>query len=178
VRRKTHETIRRITVDIEERQHLNTAVSALMELVNDLYAFSDQAASGSPGQHAASAIATGERAETLAVVREAVEALVLMVSPFAPHTAEELWEGLGHQGGLTAAGWPVFDAEAARADEIVVPVQVNGKLRARVTVAPGASEDEVREKALADPAVQAHLAGKTVRKVIVEQGRLVSVVAS
>ncbi len=178
VRRKTHDTIRRITVDIEERQHLNTAVSALMELVNDLYAFSDQSASGSPGQHAEAAVSLGERPETLAVVREAVEALVLMVSPFAPHTAEELWESLGHQGGLTAAGWPSYDADAARAAEIVVPVQVNGKLRARVTVAPGASEDEVREKALADPAVQAHIAGKTVRKVIVAHGKLVSVVVS
>ncbi len=101
VRRKTHETIRRVTVDIEERQHLNTPVSALMELVNDLYAFSDQTAGGSPGQHAASAVTTAERVETLAVVREAVEALVLMVSPYAPHMAEELWERLGHHGGLT-----------------------------------------------------------------------------
>ena len=178
VRRKTHDTIRRVTVDIEERQHLNTAVSAQMELVNDLYAFSDQTASGSPGQHTASAVTTAERLETLAVVREAVEALVQMVSPFAPHMAEELWERLGHQGGLTAAGWPSYDAEAAKAAEIVVPVQVNGKLRARVTVAPDASEDEVRAKALADPAVQVYTLGKTVRKVIVAHGKLVSVVVS
>jgi leucyl-tRNA synthetase len=178
VRRKTHDTIRRVTADIEERQHLNTAVSAQMELVNDLYAFSDQTASGSPGQHAISAVTTAERLETLAVVREAVEALVLMLSPFAPHMAEELWERLGHQGGLTAARWPNYDAEAAKAAEIVVPVQVNGKLRARVTVLRDASEDEVRAKALADPAVLAHTAGKTVRKVIVAQGKLVSVVVS
>ncbi|MBK5296302.1 MAG: leucine--tRNA ligase [Vicinamibacteria bacterium] len=177
-RRKTHDTIRRVTMDIEERQHLNTAVSALMELVNDLYAFSDQTVGGSPGQHAASAVTTAERLETLAVVREAVEALVLMVSPFAPHMAEELWEHLGHQGGLTAAAWPAHDAAAARAAEIVVPVQINGKLRARVTVPSEASEDEVRAKALADPAVLAHIAGKTVKKVIVAQGKLVSVVVS
>jgi leucyl-tRNA synthetase len=178
VRRKTHETIRRVTVDIEQRQHLNTAVSALMELVNELYGFSDQTASGSPGQHAASAVTTAERVETLAVVREAVESLVLMVSPYAPHTAEELWEQLGHTDGLTAAGWPAYDADAARAAEIVVPVQVNGKLRARVTVPADASEDDVREAALADTAVQTHIAGKTVRKVIVAQGKLVSVVVS
>jgi leucyl-tRNA synthetase len=178
VRRKTHDTIRRVTVDIEDRQHLNTPVSALMELVNDLYTFSDQTAGGSPGQHTASAVTTAERVETLAVVREAVEALVLMVSPYAPHTAEELWERLGHHGGLTAARWPAFDADAARAAEIVVPVQVNGKLRARITVPPGAGEDEVRGKALADPAVLAHVAGKTVRKVIVVQDKLVSVVVS
>jgi leucyl-tRNA synthetase len=177
VRRKTHDTIRRVTVDIEERQHLNTAVSALMELVNDLYAFSDQTAGGAPGQHAVAAVATAERVETLAVLGEALDALVLMVSPFAPHTAEELWERLGHAGGLTAAGWPSYDPEAARAAEIVVPVQVNGKLRGRITVSPDAGEDELREAALADPAVQAHLAGKSVRKVIVAKGKLVSVVA-
>jgi leucyl-tRNA synthetase len=177
VRRKAHDTIRRVTVDIEERQHLNTAVSALMELVNELYAFSDRTASGAPGQHAVAAVAAAERVETLAVLREALEALVLMVSPFAPHTAEELWERLGHDGGLTAAGWPAYDAAAARAAEIVVPVQVNGKLRGRITVAPDAGEDELRDAALADPAVQSHLAGKSVRKVIVAKGKLVSVVA-
>jgi leucyl-tRNA synthetase len=177
LRRKTHETIRRVTSDIEERQHLNTAVSALMELVNELYAFSDQTTAGSPGQHSAAALATAERVETLAVVREAVEALVLMVSPFAPHTAEELWERLGHSGGLTAAGWPSYDADAAKAAEIVVPVQVNGKLRGRVTVPPDATDEQIQAAALADPGVQAHVAGKTVKKIIVARGRLVSVVA-
>jgi leucyl-tRNA synthetase len=176
LRRKTHETIRRVTVDIDERQHLNTAVSALMELVNELYAFSDQTGAGSPGQHSTGAVATAERVQTLGVVREAIEALVLMVSPFAPHTAEELWERLGHAGGLTAAGWPSFDADAAKAAEIVIPVQVNGKLRGRVTVSPDATEAEIQAAALADPAVQAHIAGKPVKKVIVAGGRLVSVV--
>jgi leucyl-tRNA synthetase len=178
MRRKTHDTIRRVTADIEQRQHLNTAVSALMELVNELYAFSDQTSGGSPGQHAAAAVATAERVETLAVVREALEALVLMISPYAPHMAEELWERLGHEGGLTATSWPAFDAEAAKAAEIVVPVQVNGKLRGRITVAPDATEDQLREAALADPAVAAHIAGKSVRKVIVAQGKLVSVVVA
>jgi leucyl-tRNA synthetase len=176
LRRKTHDTIRRVTVDIDERQHLNTAVSALMELVNELYAFSDQTEAGSPGQHSTAAVATAERVETLAVIREAVEALVLMVSPFAPHTAEELWERLGHSGGLTAAGWPAFDPDAALAAEVVVPVQVNGKVRGRITVAPDATDEEMHAAALADPAVQAHVAGKTVKKVIVARGRLVSVV--
>ena len=178
LRRKTHETIRRVTADIEERQHLNTAVSALMELVNELYAFGDRTESGTPGQHGGSAVATAERAQTLSVAREAIEALLLMLSPFAPHSAEELWERLGHRGGLTEARWPAFDAEAAKAAEIVVPVQVNGKLRGRIIVAPDATEDTLREAALADPGVQAHIAGKTLRKVIVAQGRLVSVVTS
>ncbi len=178
VRRKTHDTIRRITADIEERQHLNTAVSALMELVNELYAFSEQTGTGSPGHRTTAATVTAERVETLAVVREAIEALVLMVSPFAPHTAEELWERLGYGGGLIVATWPVFDADAARADTVVVPVQVNGKLRGRITVSPQAGEQELREAALADPAVQPYLAGRTVRKVIVARGKLVSVVVA
>ena len=176
LRRKTHDTIRRITADIEERQHLNTAVSALMELVNELYAFSEQSATGSPGGRGATATVTAERVETLSVVREAIEALVLMVSPFAPHTAEELWERLGHAGGLIQASWPAYDAEAAKAETVVVPVQVNGKLRGRITVSPQAGEDELREAALADPGVQPYLAGRTVRKVIVAKGKLVSVV--
>jgi leucyl-tRNA synthetase len=178
LRRKTHDTVHRVTVDIEERQHLNTAVSALMELVNELYTFSEQTSVGSPAVRSDRTVDVAERIQTLAVVREAVDALVLMLSPFAPHTCEELWERLGRKGGLAAARWPSFDAEAARAESIVVPVQVNGKLRGRITVAPDASEDELREKALADPAVQAHTSGKTVKKVIVARGKLVSVVVS
>jgi leucyl-tRNA synthetase len=148
-------------VDIEQRQQLNTAVSAMMELVNDLYAF------GEP---------EGARPQSVAVVAEAVEALVRMLSPFAPHMCEELWETLGHRDGLTKARWPEFDAAVAKAEEIVVPVQVNGKVRSRLTVPAEASEKELEEMALADPAVMAHLAGKQVKKVVVAKGRLVSLV--
>ena len=97
LRRKTHDTIRRVTTDIEERMHLNTAVSSLMELVNELYAFSEGTAHGAPtrGEPPAGRV---ERSQTLAVLREAIDALVLMISPFAPHTAEELWQMLGHVG--------------------------------------------------------------------------------
>jgi leucyl-tRNA synthetase len=179
LRRKTHDTIRRVTADIEQRQQLNTAVSALMELVNELYAFSEQTVTGGPGhrgdedvEHAGEV----ERAETIAVVREAIEALVLMLSPFAPHTAEELWCMLGYQDGLTAASWPSFDPEVAKAEEITVPVQVNGKVRSRLTVPAATSESELEALALADPGVKAHTAGKTVQKVVVAKGRLVSIV--
>ena len=175
LRRKTHDTIRRVTADIEERQHLNTPVSSFMELVNELYAFSDQTSTGSPGARTAGSVSE-DRRETFSVVREALEALVLMISPYAPHTGEELWEALGHAGGLAAAGWPSFDADAARATETVIPVQVNGKLRGRVTVPADASEDELRQRALAEPSVQAHVAGRTVKKIIVARGKLVSVV--
>jgi leucyl-tRNA synthetase len=101
-----------------------------------------------------------------------------MMSPYAPHTAEELWHKLGHVGGLAEARWPSFDPEVAKAAEVVVPVQVNGKLRARITVAAGATEDQLRELALADAAVRAHTDGKTIKKVVVAKGPLVSVVVS
>jgi len=177
LRRKTHETIRRVTGDVEERMHLNTAVSSLMELVNELYSFSEGTAHGAPSRAAAEA-GRVERAQTIAVLREAIDGLVLMLSPFAPHMAEELWERLGHVGGLAKASWPTFDPEVAKALEVVVPVQVNGKLRARITTAAGASEDQLRELALADPGVRAHTDGKTIRKVMVAKGPLVSVVVS
>ena len=177
LRRKTHDTIRRVTADIEERQHLNTAVSALMELVNELYAFTEHTHMGAPGRRVSeTAVVEAERIETIAAIKEAVEALVLMLSPFAPHTAEELWASLGHQEGLTAAPWPAFDPQVARADAIVVPVQVNGRLRSRLTVPADASEEQLREAALADPAVQGYTAGKTVRKVVIAGSRLVNVV--
>jgi leucyl-tRNA synthetase len=178
LRRKTHDTIRRLTQDLDPRVHLNTAVSALMELVNELYQFSDlhtktgaTTRRGDEGKPAAD-----ERPETVAIIAEAIDALVLMISPFTPHMAEELWEQLGRQGGLVFAPWPTFDPEVAKADEVVVPVQVNGKVRGRITVAADSSEDTIRDAALADPAVAAHLQGKTVVKVIVAKGKLVSIV--
>jgi leucyl-tRNA synthetase len=177
LRRKTHDTIRRVTVDIEERMHLNTAVSSLMELVNALYAFSETTGRGAPSRQEPLA-GTTERPQAVAVLEESLESLVLMISPFAPHMAEELWEALGHAGGLSAASWPSFDAAVAKAEEVVVPVQINGKVRARITASTEASEAQLRELALADSAVQQHLAGKEIRKVFVAKGPLVSVVAS
>ncbi len=179
LRRKTHETIRRVTADIEERQQLNTAVSAMMELVNELYAFSEQTVTGGPTRRVDEDVARAgvvERIEAIRVVREAVEALVRMLSPFAPHTAEEMWERLGHPTTLTDAVWPEFDPAVAQAEELVVPIQVNGKVRGRLTVPAGTPEEELKRLALADAAVAPHLAGKTVKKVVVANGRLVSIV--
>jgi leucyl-tRNA synthetase len=110
------------------------------------------------------------------VVREAIEALILMLSPFAPHTAEELWEQYGHTGTLSTERWPQYDAEAAKADEIEIPVQVNGKVRARVHVAPDVADAELEKVALA--AVQPYTQDKTVKKVVIAKGRLVSVVVA
>jgi leucyl-tRNA synthetase len=163
MRRKTHDTIRRVTADIDVRKQFNTAISAMMELVNDLYAYTKRQES-EPSPQAA------------AVAREALEALIVMLSPFAPHTSEELWEQFGHSGTLSAATWPAFDAEAARAEEIVIPVQVNGKLRGRLTVVPDIAEEELVRLALADPAVKPYTEGKTVKKVVVAPARLVSIV--
>ena len=191
LRRKTHETIRRVTLDLDPRVHLNTAVSAQMELVNELYAFCNRLGIVRVGREADEAQADGSnegmamrsalRPATLAVLKEAVEALVLMLSPFAPHMSEELWEHLGHSGGVVAAGWPTFDEAVAKADEIVVPVQVNGKLRTRLTVPAESTDDALRDLALADPLVVKYLEGKTVRKTVVAGGqgsKLVSIVVS
>ena len=163
MRRKTHDTIRRVTADIDTRKQMNTAVSAMMELVNDLYLFTDAQRGAATAQGAA-------------VAREAIESLVVLVSPFAPHTAEEIWERYGYTGTLAAAQWPIVDEAAARAESIVVPVQVNGKVRGRIEVSPDASEADLERLALADPSVQPHLVGKTVTRVVVAKGRLVSVV--
>jgi leucyl-tRNA synthetase len=176
LRRKTHDTIRRVTQDLDPRVHLNTAVSGLMELVNELYQFSDQhTAAGASGKRS-DAHAAEERPGTRAVLKEAIEALILMLAPFTPHMAEELWEALGHTGGIAFAPWPVFDPVVARADEVVIPVQINGKIRGRVTVPADCSEDEIRAAALADASVAGHLAGRSVVKVIVAKGKLVSIV--
>jgi leucyl-tRNA synthetase len=179
LRRKTHDTIRRVTTDIEERQQLNTAVSAIMELVNESYIFSEQTMTGAPGRRADEDVEHAgavERTETICVVREALETLVRLLSPFAPHIGEELWEKLGHATTLADAIWPAYDAQVAKAEEIVVPVQVNGKVRSRLTVGAEASEQELEQMALADPVVQSYTSGKTVKKVVVARGRLVSLV--
>jgi leucyl-tRNA synthetase len=162
LRRKTHQTIARVTEDFEKLD-LNTNVAALMELSNALGEFKAGPASAS--------------ASDLFAVREALEALVVMLAPFSPHVAEEMWEGLGHAGGLLkGALWPVADAELAKKEELEIPVQVNGKLRSRVVVAPDISEAELRTLALADSKVQSFIDGQKVVKVIVVPQRLVNVV--
>jgi leucyl-tRNA synthetase len=160
LRRKVHQTIHRVTRDVEERIQLNTAVAALMELVNEIYRVEAQLATGA-GQEA---------------LREALETLVLLLNPFTPHVCEELWVRLGHAGGLVREPWPAFDAAAARQDEIELAVQVNGKVRGRVVVAREAGEDEIRARALAEPRVAEHVEGKQMVKFVVVPGRLVSMV--
>ncbi|HJR60540.1 MAG TPA: leucine--tRNA ligase [Vicinamibacterales bacterium] len=181
LRRKTHETIKRVTVDLDPRVHLNTAVSGLMELVNELYAFCNRSRCLVVGRSTEEDARVGviERAGTVAVLKEAIEALVLMLSPFAPHMAEELWEALGHTGGVVAAGWPAFDPEVAKASEVTVPVQVNGKVRARLLVPAETSDEALRALVLADLQVAKHVEGRTIIKVVIAgagPNRLVSIV--
>jgi len=163
LRRKTHQTIAKVTSDFEQL-HLNTSVAALMELFNQLTELNADPATAST--------------EEVFAVREALEALVVMLTPFAPHIAEEMWEGLGHKGGLLkdVARWPVADPELARREELEIPIQVNGKLRSRVIVAPEVSEEELRAAALADERVRAIIDGHEVLKVIVVPRRLVNIV--
>jgi leucyl-tRNA synthetase len=163
LRRKTHQTIAKITSDFEQL-HLNTSVAALMELFNQLSDFNADPAKAS--------------ASDVFAVREALEALVIMLTPFAPHIAEEMWEGLGHTGGLLkeVPRWPVADPELARREELEIPIQVNGKLRSRVIASPDVSEEELRASALADERVRALIDGHEVLKVIIVPRRLVNVV--
>jgi leucyl-tRNA synthetase len=162
LRRKTHQTIARVTDDFEKLD-LNTNVAALMELSNALGEFNVDPAKASDSDAFAA--------------REALEALIIMLAPFSPHIAEEIWEGLGHAGGLLkSAQWPSADPELAKKDELEIPVQVNGKLRSRVVVSPDISEADLRALALADAKVQSFIDGHKVVKVIVVPQRLVNVV--
>ena len=163
LRRKTHQTIAKITNDFAQL-HLNTSVAALMELFNEIADFNADPAKASDTD--------------VFAMREALESLVIMLTPFAPHVAEEMWEGLGHGGGLLkeVPRWPVADPELARREELEIPIQVNGKLRSRVIAAPDVSEEDLRASALADERVRALIDGHEVLKVIVVPRRLVNVV--
>jgi leucyl-tRNA synthetase len=160
LRRKVHQTIEKVTHDIEERIQLNTAVAALMELKNEILRVEAEVLAG-PGRE---------------VLREALETLILLLNPFTPHVCEELWARLGHQQSLVRTAWPAFDAAAAREDAVELAVQVNGKVRGRVVVPREAGEDQIRARALAEPRVAEHLDGKQLVKFVVVPGRLVSLV--
>ncbi|PID56055.1 leucine--tRNA ligase [candidate division KSB3 bacterium] len=164
LRRKTHVTIKKVTEDLDGRFHFNTAISAVMELVNSVYAF-ELPSAGHP-----------ERDLALRVLREAVESTVMLMAPFVPHISEELWEILGHRGSIFQEQWLDVDEAAVKAEEILIVVQVNGKVRSRITVASDAADDELQESALADERIQSFIDGKTIRKVIVVPKRLVNIV--
>jgi leucyl-tRNA synthetase len=159
--RKVHQTLRRVTQDFETRWHFNSAIALIMELTNEIYLQEP--------------LEEGVRQE---VRKELLELLTLMLAPMTPHLAEELWEMLGHTGGLCAAGWPAFDEALTREDEVEIPVQVNGRLRGKVKVAVGTGEEEVVKLAQADPGIAPHLAGKSIVKRIFVPNKLLNLVVA
>ena len=163
IRQVTHATIKKVTADIGERWRFNTAIAAIMEMVNALQSVKPDTLESGAGR---------------AAMREALDALVVLIGPFAPHVGEELWQTLGHSDSLNDVAWPEFDAALAKTDEIEVAVQVNGKVRAKLMLAADASREDMEAAAMADANVGRHTEGKTVRKVIVVPGKLVNVVAN
>lgn len=159
---KTHQTIQRVTNDIDTRFHFNTAISAIMELVNVMY-----------GVETVKDLPNGP-----AVMRFAMESVVLLLAPIVPHFAEEMWAALGNSPSIIDVPWPSYDETALTTDEIVIVVQVNGKLRSKFTIASDAGEDVIKERALADGQVQKFIDGKSIRKVIVVQNKLVNIVVA
>ena len=158
VLRKTHQTIKKVTSDIEKEYHFNTAIAALMELVNEVTGLENPAG------------------EDRIALKAAVESTLLLLAPFTPHIAEELWEAIGNPPFIAARAWPGWDEELAREDEIELVVQVNGKLRGKLMVAFGLSDEELKKRALDDEKTAEWISGKSIRKVIVVKGRLVNIV--
>ncbi len=161
LRRKTHQTIMRVTRDVEERLHLNTAIAAIMELTNEVYRHLEP---------------RPERAETWTALREATEAIVVLLNPFAPHITEEMWEMLGNKKRLTATAWPAYDPSIATQEDVTLVLQVNGKIRSRISVPKDTDEEQVRQMVLEDDTIKSLVEGKTVQRVIVVPRRLVNVV--
>jgi leucyl-tRNA synthetase len=156
--RKTHQTIKKVTADIEKEYHFNTAISALMELVNEMTAFDPRDDKGRE------------------VLRVAVEKTLLLLAPFTPHMAEELWEAIGNKPFISQRGWPAWDEELAREEEIELVIQVNGKVRGKLMIPVGLSEEEIEKLALGDRRTAEFVGQKSIRKVIVVKGRLVNIV--
>ncbi|MCK5002436.1 MAG: leucine--tRNA ligase [Gammaproteobacteria bacterium] len=160
IRRKVHETLKKVSDDIGRRYTFNTAIAAVMELINELVKYKDDSEQGK------------------AIMHEAIEFITLMLSPIVPHITQQLWQELGHEGLIAEASWPEHDESALVQDEIEMMIQVNGKLRSKIKVPVDAAKDAVEAMALADEKVINNIEGKTVRKVIVVPGRLVNLVVA
>ena len=159
--RKTHQTIRKVGSDIDNKFHFNTAISAVMELTNTLYSL------------------TGDKAKQKAsdwAIKEAVDAALMLLSPMVPHFCEELWQRTGHDTPLTHASWPTFDEDAAKEDSITLVIQVNGKVRSRIEIAPDCPKQTLEEKSVADEKIKKFIDGKNIRKIIVVKNKLVNIV--
>jgi leucyl-tRNA synthetase len=155
--RKAHQTLRRVTQDFETRWHFNSSIAQIMELTNMIYA-----------------LESNVRAE---VRKEVLELVTLMLAPMTPHLAEELWEMLGHTGGLWSVSWPAFNPEMAKEEEVEIVVQVSGRVRGRLKVAAGTGQEEALKLAQAEAGVAGHLDGKRIVKVVYVQDKLLNIVA-
>jgi len=158
-----HSTVKKVGDDIAERNQFNTAIAAIMELVNAINQYREELAATEEGRMALSS---------------AMSTVLMLLFPFTPHFCEEIWQELGHETLLDEESWPQWQEEALKKDVITIVVQVNGKLRGRVEVPAGSSREDVEKAALAEPSIVHHLEGKTVRKVIVVPGKLINVVAN
>ena len=161
IERKLHQTIKRVTEDFQGRWHFNTSVAAIMEFVNQLYGAEDEISSGKFPR---------------GLLADVQRRLVLLMAPFAPYLAAELWEVLGETESILRYPWPAYDPALAKEDEVTYAVQINGKLRSHVVMPAESPEDLVRERVLADEKVRAAVEGKQIAKVIVVAGKLVNVV--
>ncbi|MCG2813382.1 MAG: leucine--tRNA ligase, partial [Thermodesulfovibrionales bacterium] len=156
--RKTHQTIKRVTNDIEREYHFNTAIAALMELVNDLSSFEPKTQ------------------DDWKAFRFSIETLLLLLSPFSPHISEELWESMGNKKNILEQKWPSWDENIAKEEEIELVIQINGKVKAKIMIPAGLSDDEVRKKALNEPKTQEIIGKKALKKVFIVKGKLVNIV--
>lgn len=159
--RKAHQTLQRVTSDFETRWHFNSAIALIMELTNEIYAQEP--------------LEQGVRPE---VRKEVLELLTLMLAPMTPHIAEEMWETLGHAGGLSTAGWPAANRELAKDDELEIPVQVNGRLRGKLKVPAGTGQEHLLELAQAEHAISQHIDGRRIVKVVHVPDKLLNLVVA
>jgi leucyl-tRNA synthetase len=166
LRRMIHVTIKRVTEDIERRIQFNTAIAAIMEFVNHLQRFFEWQMNHTPDPSA----------QGQALFKEAMDTLILLLAPFAPHIAEEMWEQMGHTGTTRQTAWPEYREEYLRADEIEIVVQVNGKVRQKLSVPSGIDDESLKEKSLGDPRIQEWTDGKEIKKVIVVPKKLINIV--
>jgi leucyl-tRNA synthetase len=166
IQRKLHQTIKRVSDDFQGRWHFNTSIAAIMELVNELYAVEERVARAPSRAEAVPAWLWSELQRDL----------VLLLAPFAPHLAHELWEMLGEKGNLLRAPWPKYDPALAKEEEIEIPVQINGKLRGLIVVPVDSAKEVIHERALSNEKVKAAIAGKQLVRVIVVPGKLANIV--
>jgi leucyl-tRNA synthetase len=159
LRYKTHFTIKKVTEDMEVTFHFNTAISSIMELVNEIYEY----------------LSTYHRAEGIEI-KEAIQTVVILLAPFVPHIAEEMWEKLDNKESVFRAQWPEYDKNALNQSTVELPIQINGKLRSKIEAPSSADDDDIKKLVLEDPVINKWIEGKLPKKIIIVKGKLVNLV--